>query len=897
MTATTTCLLALAAATQIAATGTLRAQAAERPALADRSTIQLRRSLDGLTTTARVLIVGMHPDDELPQLSSWLSLGHHVETAYLAVTRGESGEDFNGTESGLALGVVRVGEALASRRIDGAHQYFTRAFDFGIVRSGDEVFQRWVNDTTFVGSWNRDSIVGDVVTVIRAYRPQVIVAVVGDTIAAGAGQHRVLLGLMNEAFAAATDSTRFAAAKFGAPWPVAKLYRVGRGIRINTGDLDWASGRTYTAIGRDVQAQQRSQGTAVISRALSDTVDLEMIASRVNREAPDSALFTAVDTSFARFGHASPELANTVTRLAFLADSLRATIDLGRPTPAVAPLAEIARLAATFRRLAPSCAHASAIASVSVVAGRSGRVCDPDQLDRDAAADLIRDRANAALLTAAGIEVSASADRELLARRDTATVTVTIANHGTMPVRLVSLSVHRAVADTPSKAAIQPGETVELMRRVENLPSTDVWWNGKRVADRFPETLWPRDGLNRAGAPMTSLASAQAIPEELRRATDVSVLLEIGGAEIATSIGPVLYRYADPFVGVQHRQLSGIPEATIRFARLLEWIPANKPVSRVLRVRLQSYSDHPLVLGLGKAAEPGIVVDAFPKEVTLEPREQRELLLPIRGRITQGLPQQLLFWAVTPQISTLQMGYQAVARDYLEPSRIPRPTGVFLQGVNVEIPANLTVFYVPEGVDDMRSTLTQIGVFARELQPEVLLTADLTHVSTIVLAPRAVERFPEIATQTNRLMDFVRGGGTLVIQRGGDTTLASRLLPFPVSFAKPAAEAVLDPNSPVKAVDPASRVLNWPNKITDRDWKTWPLGRAESIPTTADPRYQRVIETHDKDQPENRNAILVAHVGKGTIVYTSLTFDQQIVSGSTGALRLFVNLISAGLPR
>lgn len=853
--------------------------------------------MDGLTTTARVLIVGMHPDDELPQLSAWLSHGRHVETAYLSVTRGESGEDFNGPETGPSLGVVRVAEALNARRIDGAHQYFTRAYDFGPVRSANEVFLKWINDTTMIGTWNRDSLVADVVTVIRAFRPQVIVAVNGDTVAAGNGQHQALTMLMNDAFASATDSMRYPVAKFGAPWPVAKLYRVGTGVRVYTGELDRLIGRTYTSIGADALAQQRSQGSALLSRRLSDTLDLEMIASRVNRESPDSALFTAVDTSFARIGAGSPELAASVARIASLADSLRAVIDVVHPSTALRPLADLATRSAQLRRLVPSCAHASMLASVSVVFARSGHVCDAGELDRDAAADLIRERATAALLTAAGVEISATADRELVAQLDTANVTITVTNHGTEAVRLAALSVHRAVADTPSaQALIQPASTLTLARRVERIPSVDAWWVGNRANDRYPGLLWPRDGVRRAGAPETSLSPAEAVPEDLRRATDVSLLLEIAGAEVTTSIGPVLYRYTDPFVGVQYRQLSGVPEVTIRFARNLEWVPISKPLNRVMRVKVESYSDHPLVLGLGKAAEPGIIVDAIPKEVRLEPHERRELLLPVRGHIAGQVQEQFLFWAVTPQIVTYQFGFQPVNRDYLEAARIPRATGVFLQGVDVNVPPNLTVFYVPEGVDDIRSVLTQVGVTARELSPEVLLTADLSHITTIVLAPHIVERFPEVGAQANRLIEFVRNGGTLVIQRGADTTLASKLLPFPVSLSKPA-EAVLHAGAPVKAIDPHARVLTWPNRITSKDWDTWPLPRAESMPTNADPRYQRVIETHDPDQPENRNAILIAHVGKGTIVYTSLTFDQQIAGSSTGALRLFVNLLSAGLAR
>jgi LmbE family N-acetylglucosaminyl deacetylase len=893
------CLRALAAATLLAAAArTASGQVASRPASPDRSAAQLRRSIDGLTTTARVLLVGMHPDDELPELSTYLSLGKHVETAYLSITRGEAGEDFNGPETGTSLGVLRVAESVNARRIDGARQYFTRAYDFGPVRTATDVFVRPVNDTTLAGHWIRDSVVADIVTVIRAFRPHVIVAVQGDTIAAGNGQHLALTTLMNLAFAAAGDSARFAGPSFGAPWPVAKLYRVGPGIRIATSEFDRVSGRTYGSIARDVRAQQRSQGPAVTSHAVSDTVSLELIASRVNREAPDSSLFNAVDSSFARLGRdATPAIGQAVLHIAAIVDSLRPTIDVTRPATAVAPLAQIAHLASELRRAVGSCAHVNIAPAISVAPSRVQRVCDAAELDRDAATDLIRDRANDALLAAAGVEITALSDREVLAHLDTATVTVTVANHGAQAVRLGAISVHGAIPDSGAQQMVDiaPGASITLQRRVTRALPLDPWWLGNRAEDRYPDQGWPRDGLIREGAPRTLIITAQAIPEDIRRASDVSYLVEIGEATVTGSIGPVLYRYADASVGTQYRQLAGVPTMTLKFARNLEWLPISKPINRVIRVRAKSNSDHPLLVGLGKAADPGINVDAIPKELKLEAHEQREIVAPLGGRVTKQRRGQFLLWAANTD-TTYQFGIQQVERDYLEPTRVLKPAGEFMQAIDITVPPNLTVLYAPDGVDDIRSTLAQVGAFAREVSPDVLLTADLTQVSTIVLAPHIVERFPEMGAQSAHLLDFVRKGGTLVIQRGGDTTLASKLLPFPVSSSSPA-QAVLTTDAPVKMLDSTQRLLSWPNRITSKDWKGWVTGRAESIPTNADPRYQRVIETHDPDQPANNNAILVARIGKGTLIYTSLTFDQQLAGGIPGALRIFVNLLSAGLPR
>ncbi|MBA3404878.1 MAG: PIG-L family deacetylase, partial [Gemmatimonadaceae bacterium] len=117
--------------------------------------------------TRRVLVIGAHPDDEDTQLISWLQRGGRAETAYLSLTRGDGGQNLIGNELGEALGIIRTEELLAARRVDGAHQYFTRAYDFGYSKNAAETFAHWP----------KDSLLNDVVTVVRAFKPHVIVSI------------------------------------------------------------------------------------------------------------------------------------------------------------------------------------------------------------------------------------------------------------------------------------------------------------------------------------------------------------------------------------------------------------------------------------------------------------------------------------------------------------------------------------------------------------------------------------------------------------------------------------------------------------------------------------------------------------------------------------------------
>ncbi|HVX40819.1 MAG TPA: PIG-L family deacetylase, partial [Gemmatimonadaceae bacterium] len=217
--------------------------------------LRLEALIDGLTVTPRVLFVALRPGDENLPLIAWLSRGKHVETGVLALTRGEATPNAAGLESGIALGAVHVQEALAARRIDGAEQFFTRDYDFGAARDTVDVFKQW----------NRDSLVADVVTVIRSFRPHVIVAEYAPGTAALDPELAALASVVREAFDAADDAHRFPFGQFGPGWRPAKLYRYGSGLRIATDQYDPALGGSYADLSVDARAQYRTRGLANIS--------------------------------------------------------------------------------------------------------------------------------------------------------------------------------------------------------------------------------------------------------------------------------------------------------------------------------------------------------------------------------------------------------------------------------------------------------------------------------------------------------------------------------------------------------------------------------------------------------------------------------------------------------
>jgi len=216
----------------------------------------------GIPERMRVLWIAAHPDDEDTQLIAWLARGRRVETAYLSLTRGDGGQNLIGNELGEALGVIRTEELLAARRIDGARQYFGRAYDFGFSKTAEETLKHWP----------QDSLLNDVVKVMRAFRPHIVITTFSGTPRDGHGHHQVSAIVARQAYNLAADTIRFPVLPFGLPWTPLKFYRLARfspqdrTIAINVGEYDPHLGLSYQEIAADSRSQHKSQGQGTLRR-------------------------------------------------------------------------------------------------------------------------------------------------------------------------------------------------------------------------------------------------------------------------------------------------------------------------------------------------------------------------------------------------------------------------------------------------------------------------------------------------------------------------------------------------------------------------------------------------------------------------------------------------------
>ncbi|HUJ75880.1 MAG TPA: PIG-L family deacetylase, partial [bacterium] len=215
-----------------------------------------------LRTTASVLLVGAHPDDEDSLFIARAARGDHARVAYFSLTRGEGGQNAIGPELFDALGVIRTEELLQARTLDGGEQFFGRAVDYGFSKSREEA----------AAHWGEREVLGDIVRVIRIFRPLVVYSIFSGTPADGHGHHQLVGRLTPVAFHAAADPAQFPEqiAEGLRPWQARKLYRgtglfalgggPGTTLRVEEGQVDPLLGRSYAEVAAEGRSQHKTQG-------------------------------------------------------------------------------------------------------------------------------------------------------------------------------------------------------------------------------------------------------------------------------------------------------------------------------------------------------------------------------------------------------------------------------------------------------------------------------------------------------------------------------------------------------------------------------------------------------------------------------------------------------------
>jgi len=353
----------------------------------------------------------------------------------------------------------------------------------------------------------------------------------------------------------------------------------------------------------------------------------------------------------------------------------------------------------------------------------------------------------------------------------------------------------------------------------------------------------------------------------------------------------VVYRFADQALGEIRRPLRSTPPLELEVEpRLLVW-PTAAAGERVLEVELA---------GRARRALAGTLEVAPPKGWPAPPAQPFSLAenggraaLHVALRPPAALPAgrgTVRLAAVLATGERVTLAVPLIDHPHIRPTPRPRPAEVEVSAADLLLPQLGRVGYVRGASDSVPEQLAGVGVPLVLLDEAALRAGDLSVYDAIVVGSRAYETDPALRAANPRLLDYVRAGGTLVVQYQQYPFVEGRYAPYPLTIARPH-DRVTDETAPVTYLVPDHPALTAPNRLGEADWQGWVQERGLYFAREWDPAYTPLLEMADPAGAPQRGGLLVARLGEGTYVYTGLAFFRQLPAGVPGAYRLFANLL------
>ncbi|HVB37190.1 MAG TPA: NEW3 domain-containing protein, partial [Vicinamibacterales bacterium] len=367
-----------------------------------------------------------------------------------------------------------------------------------------------------------------------------------------------------------------------------------------------------------------------------------------------------------------------------------------------------------------------------------------------------------------------------------------------------------------------------------------------------------------------------------------AVSLEIGGVPV-TVVQPAQYRYADRARGELRRFVNVVPALSIGFDSKLDLVPATKlGHPQQISVRLLSNAKTPLTgrvhltLPAGWHATPA----AAPFDLKTE-GEETAIAFELTPPAGTPIGQYRIGAVGTIGDRTYDRTMRTIAYPHIQTHRMYEPATATVDVLDLTV-APVSVGYIMGSGDDVPDAIRRMGLSVTMLDADQLSAGDLSRFDTIVVGIRASQTRPDFVANTDRLLDYVRKGGTLIVQYQQPDYVNRKLTPYPAEMAS----RVTDEDAAMTILQPTHPLFTFPNRIGPDDWNGWVQERDLYSFTTFDPRYVPLLECHDPGEAGQTGGEVYARIGKGNYVYTSYAWFRQLPAGVPGAYRLFANLVS-----
>ncbi|REK01080.1 MAG: PIG-L family deacetylase [Acidobacteria bacterium] len=829
---------------------------------------RLQLAIERLPVMASVLYVAAHPDDENTALLSYLAQGELAHTTYLSITRGDGGQNLLGTEQGELLGLIRTEELLAARRIDGAEQLFTRAVDFGYTKTVEESLEYW----------GREEVLGDVVRAIRRLQPDVVIMRFPGDGRGGHGQHTASAVLATEGFEAAADPLRFPEQLSGdttlGPWHPKRLLwdaarffggpqEVGDAVAVDVGSFSALLGRSFTEIAADSRTMHKSQGFGATGSRGEQLNPFEHRAGE-----PGQSLFDGIDTTWARVG--APRLGERLEVIATAFEPRR-------------PYESVPELLAVLEETRRVAARTESRGNRQVWLQRK-----IEEIER-------------VVLAASGLWIEALAEEPRTSPGGDLRLTVNAVNRSPLTLRLAGVDLPFAAAAGDSVAAEIPA-VLNQNRPFE--------WRVTLAVPRSAAISNPYWLRRSAGRGLFAVEDPALIGRPRMHALELAARIAFAEGEPTIEVRvPIQYRWTDRVEGERRRDVSVVPRLSVQLQGEVFVFSSPEPRSIAVQVEGAARGERievTLELPEGWSSVPARHVvdsgDAVADDADLRggDGEFEEVGYASTQRVVFEVrpPSRPTRGTVTPVVRSAPSGerfdsrVQEVDLDHIPVQTVVLPAAGEVVRLDLQRRGEL-IGYVEGAGDEIPAALAEVGYEVVLLGDEDLERGDLDRFDAIVLGVRAHNTRAALQRHNDRVLDYVRRGGTVVAQYNTISFRGPREVaygPYPLTLSR---DRVSVEQAPVRLLDADHPVLRSPNRITQQDFEGWVQERGLYFPDAWGDDWAPLLASADPGEPERLGGLLYAEYGAGVFVYTGISFFRQLPAGVPGAYRLFVNLVSA----
>jgi LmbE family N-acetylglucosaminyl deacetylase len=794
------------------------------------SSSEILLQIKKLNVLGSVLYIAAHPDDENTRLLAWLANEKMYRTGYLSLTRGDGGQNLIGDEQGIDLGLIRTQELLAARRIDGAEQFFSRAYDFGYCKSPEEA----------LNTWGHEKILGDVVWVIRKFRPDVIICRFPTTGEGGHGHHTASAILAEEAFAAAADPARFPEqlSQDIVTWQAKRILwntfnfggtntqREGQ-LKVDVGGFNPLLGKSYGEIAALSRSQHKSQGFGV--PAQRGTI-IEYFAS-IKGEKPASEILESVNTTWGRL-----EGENFQKRI----DSIATNFDPSHPERSVGDLVRL-------------------YLSVEKVRDAYWRTKKLDEIQ-------------SIIESCSGIFMEAVAASGYAVIGDSLKLTMTINNR--LGAGISAAEVHFNDS-TILFGTTKQNETVSLVRTIAMADPKMI---------RLTQPYWLQEKMDKGSF---NVANQAWIGKGENEPLQADFILTIAGKSF-TFKKPVVYKYTDPVKGELYEPLVITSPLSVnpKTSKLVSLTGQDKTTN----IEVSAFRDVSLT-------SPGL--NTTVSSLNGNVKNAVNLTIPGAGRIAKG-EHRIFPLTVKPGTNFIHalegktiydQQLKAIRYDHIPPIHYYKPAMVECKSIDLKTNGS-NIGYIPGAGDKVPEALEQMGYSVTLLKESDITASAIKKFDAIVTGVRAYNTNEWMNNVYDVLMAYIQDGGVLLVQYNTSSQIGpvkAKIGPYPFTITR---NRITDEEAKVNMLIPRHPVFNYPNKITEKDFEGWIQERSIYHAETTDSNYTKPLSMKDPGETEQDGSLIIADFGKGRFIYTGLVFFRELPAAVPGAYRLFANLIA-----